>query len=274
MPVSTSSSFDNTGAQYNLSAIVTNNAFDQAKYEAYSPMFLPITYIVTYGTIFATYPAIVVHTFLWYREDIKRQLRRSLKDETDIHSHLMSKYSEVPRWWFLALGIISFVLGIVGIEICHTGLPFWAYLLSILFAVIFIIPFGIVQAITNQQFYVSVLSEIFIGYVLPGRPLATMVFKSMAGTTVTQAVSYSSDLKFGHYMKIPPRLMFTGQVSATIVALLSCILAQDWALSNIPGICTPDQKDLFTCPNLSIYTTASIIWGGIGPRRLFSHGAL
>ena len=274
MPISVGLSFDNTGNPYNLSAIVTDNAFDQAKYEQYSPMFLPITYAVTYGTIFATYPAVVVHTFLWYRHDIARQFRRSLKDETDIHSHLMAKYREVPRLWFIVLGVVSLVLGIIGIEVCHTELPVWAFFLSIIFAMIFVLPFGIVQAITNQQFYLSVLAEILIGYALPGRPLAAMVFKTMGGTTVVQAVAYSSDLKFGHYMKIPPRLMFSGQVIATIVALLSSIVSQQWALDNIPDICSPQQKHFFTCPNLNVFNTAAIIWGGIGPGRLFSVGAM
>src|SRR6266849_2049603 len=121
MPVSVGMAFDNTGLPYNLSAVVSNNEFDQTKYEQYSPMFLPITYGVTYGTIFAIYPAVVVHTFLWYRHDIIRQFRRSLNDETDIHSYLMRGYREVPRWWFIALGTISIVLGIVSIEVCKTG---------------------------------------------------------------------------------------------------------------------------------------------------------
>src|SRR5260221_11046721 len=95
MPTSVGIPFDNTGRQYNLSTIITNNPFDQAKYEQYSPMFLPITYAVTYGKIFATYPAILVHTYLWYHKDIFHQFRRgSLKDEKDIHSRLMSKYPE------------------------------------------------------------------------------------------------------------------------------------------------------------------------------------
>jgi len=274
MPVSVGMAFDNTGLPYNLSAVVSNNEFDQTKYEQYSPMFLPITYGVTYGTIFAIYPAVVVHTFLWYRHDIIRQFRRSLNDETDIHSYLMRGYREVPRWWFIALGTISIVLGIVSIEVCKTGLPVWAFFLAIIFAAFFVLPFGIIQAITNQQFFLSVLAEVLIGYALPGRPVAVMLFKTLASDTVGQAVAYCSDLKFGHYMKIPPRLIFTGQIAASAVSVISAIVAQQWALDNIPDICSPDQKSFFTCPNLKLFTTSSIIWGGIGPRRLFSHGAL
>ncbi|KAH9178904.1 OPT-domain-containing protein [Lactarius sanguifluus] len=250
MPISVPIPFDNTGAPYDLTAVVTNNTFDEAKYQQYSPMFLPITYAITYGTIFATYPAVIVHTFLWYRHDIVRQLRRSLKDETDIHAYLMRRYPEVSRWWFMSLGIICFVLGIIAIEVCHTGLPIWAYTLAIGFAVIFVLPFGIVQAITNQQINFSVMAELIMGYILPGHPIATMVFKTMAGDTAAQAITFSSDLKFGHYLKVPPRLVFSGQILASIVAVFSSIVAEKWALDNIHDVCSPDQSARFTCPNL------------------------
>lgn len=274
IPISVGLSYDNTGNPYNLSAVITNNTFDVTKYEQYSPLFLPITYAVTYGTVFATYPAIIVHTFLWYRHDIARQFRRSLHDETDIHSHLMRRYPETPFWWFLALGILSVVLGIIGIEVCKTELPVWGFFLGLVFAAIFVVPFGIIQAITNQQFYLSVLAELFIGYALPGRPVAAMIFKMVSSDTIGQATTFSSNLKFGHYMKIPPRLIFTSQVVGGFVTVISAILAQQWALDNIPDICSPGQKHFFTCPNLNIFFTSSIIWGGIGPGRLFSHGAL
>ena len=273
-PISIALPYDNTGAQYNLSAIVTNGQFDQAKYEQYSPLFLPITYAVSYGTIFASYSSILVHTFLWYRHDLVRQFRQGLQDGTDIHAHLMRKYAEVPHWWFIALGVFSFVLGVVGIEVCQVGLPIWVFAFSILLSILFIIPCGIMQAITNGQFNPYVLAELFMGYVLPGRPLATMVFKLTVWSTVTQAVSYSSDQKFGHYMKIPPRLMFIAQFISASVSIVSSIVARRWALDNIPDICSPGQKNFFTCPSLKIYNTSSILWGGIGPKRLFSSGAM
>ena len=274
MPVSVGIPFDNTGAWYNLSAVVNNNAFDQAKYEQYSPIFLPITYIVSYGTIFATYPAVLVHTLLWYRKDIARQFHRSLKDETDIHSRLMSRYPEVPHWRFLTLGIVSIVMGIIAIEVCDTRLPVWAFSLSLVFAVVFVLPFGILQAITNQAFNPTVLAAMFFGYVLPGRPLALMIFKIVAGYTCGQALLYSGDQKFGHYMKIPPRVLFAAQVIASIIAIISSLAAQQWAMDNIPDICSPHQKDSFTCPKINIFSTSSVISGGIGPNRIFSPGAL
>jgi OPT family oligopeptide transporter len=274
MPISAFSSYDNTGAPYNLSAIVTNGHFDQAKYEQYSPMYLPITYAVSYGAIFAIYPALIVHTFLWYRRDIARQFRRTLADEKDVHSYLMRKYPEAPQWWFLAIGVVCFVLGLIGIEVLHTGLPVWAYIFSITFAALLVLPLGLLQAITNQQVYVSILEELLIGYILPGRPLALMMFRTVGSFSVGKAITYSSDLKFGHYMKVPPRLMFFAQTIASMVAVVTTIFAQQWALDNIPDVCTPHQKARFICANLDVFSTSSIFWGGIGPRRFFSPGAM
>ena len=90
MPISVSMAFNNTGAPYNLSAVITNNTFDQAKYGQYSPMFLLITYTFTYDTIFVTYPTVVVHTYLWYCKDIACRFRCSLGDKADIHAQLMA----------------------------------------------------------------------------------------------------------------------------------------------------------------------------------------
>jgi hypothetical protein len=68
--------------------------------------------------------------------------------------------------------------------------------------------------------------------------------------------------------------MFTCQIVASIVAVFSSIATQSWALSHIPDICSPHQKARFTCPNLNVFNTSSILWGGIGPKRIFSQGTV
>lgn len=46
------------------------------------------------------------------------------------------------------------------------------------------------------------LTEFVYGYIQPGRPLALMIFKTYGYITMSQALSFVSDLKFGHYMKV------------------------------------------------------------------------
>lgn len=86
------------------------------------------------------------------------------------------------------------------------------------------IPIGIVQAVTSVQVGLNVVTELICGYALPGKPVAMMIFKTYGYITMTQALSFVSDLKFGHYMKIPPRTMFWAQVVAQIWYALAQLL--------------------------------------------------
>jgi OPT family oligopeptide transporter len=112
---------------------------------------------------------------------------------------------------------------------------------------------------TNQQVALNVITELIIGYVLPGRPIAMMLFKTWGYVTMTQALQFTSDFKLGHYMKIPHRPMFWCQIVGTIVAGTVQLAVQAWMFSNISDLCSPDQPDGFICPSATVFGTASII---------------
>ncbi|RXW18921.1 hypothetical protein EST38_g6931 [Candolleomyces aberdarensis] len=271
-PISSYLAWDNTGNMYNARAILTDGVFDQAKFDAYSPLYMSITLALAYGIAFAAFPAVFVHTFLWFRKDIVRRFRNTLKDERDVHSRLMQYYPEVPHWWYLCVGVVSLVFLIVSIEVFPSQLPIWGLFLALALASILALPLAMLQAITNQQVPTQVMHELVIGYILPGRPIANMIFKAVAFITGIQAVGFAGDLKLGHYMKIPPRVMFSLQIVATLISSLLCSFIQTWMIDNIPDICTPGQKQGFRCPGSVTWFTASVIWGGISPQRLFSIG--
>lgn len=203
-----------------------------------------------------------------------RQLRRRVNLEKDVHSRLMTAYPEVPHYWYGILFLFAFALGIVAIENWPTGLPFWAYLISFIFPALLIVPCGIVLAITNQQVPLHIMAELLIGYMLPGRPTAMMVFKTYGYLTTYQATSFVGDLKLGHYMKVPPRIMFLSQIIATVIACIVSVFVQEWMFANITDMCSPDQKDGFICLGANTFHTASLVWGSIGPARMFSKGSL
>jgi OPT family oligopeptide transporter len=129
-----------------------------------------------------------------------------------------------------------------------------------------------IQAITNQQVGLNVITELIIGFMLPGRPIAMMMFKTWGYITMAQALQFSSDMKLGHYMKIPPRAMFFAQVVATAIAGTAQLGVQAWMFTNIKGICADNQ--FFICPSTTVFGTASIIWGVIGPQRQFASGQI
>ncbi|KAG8844060.1 hypothetical protein FRB96_003293 [Tulasnella sp. 330] len=273
LPISSRGSYDNKGAEYNVTRILNHDStLNMQEYKQYSPLFLSTVFALSYGLSFASITATAVHAYLYFRKQIWTQARRSLSEQPDIHARLMSKYKEVPEWWYGLVFITQFTFAVIALEVWHTQFPIYAFVVALLVAFVYSIPIGMIQAITNQQIGLNVITELIIGYWLPGKPLTMMLFKTYGYITMAQALTFASDMKLGHYMKIPPRTMFWGQVWATVIAGTVQLAVQAWMFTNIPGMCTNGQPSGFICPNTQTFGTASIIWGVIGPKLQFSHG--
>jgi OPT oligopeptide transporter protein len=96
--------FDNTGSTYNLSKIVNaDGSFNLEAYQAYSPLFLPLSSAMTYGLSFASIAALLTHTLLYNSKQIWINAHHTLREQPDIHAHLMSVYKQVPNWWYFSI---------------------------------------------------------------------------------------------------------------------------------------------------------------------------
>ncbi|CUM55232.1 uncharacterized protein AC631_00988 [Debaryomyces fabryi] len=275
LPISSSGSYDRYGSTYNVSRIINKAtlSFDKKSYESYSPLFLSTTFAMSYGLSFAAMFATLMHTALFHGKDIIRQLKQ--KEKPDVHMRLMKQnYKDVPEWWFLVVFFIFFALSIVTIRCWNTEMPVFALIVALLIAILFLLPVGIIFALTNIGVGLNVVTEFIIGYMVPGKPLAMMFFKTYGYITNNQAVTFVQDMKLGHYMKIAPRLLFTAQFVASLWGSLVQVATLKWAYGNIKDLCQPDQANNYTCPNGKVFFNASIIWGVIGPQRQFSQGQI
>lgn len=275
MPVSSSQAYDNTGHIYDVSAIMDEtSSFNPEKYFSYSPLYLPTQFALAYGLAFATVSAIVVHVALYHGREIKAQFTLARNQEDDSHMRMMKKYRDADDWWYAVLFVVMVALSFVVVCAWPTGFPWWAFIVCLLIPIIFTVPIGIVQAITNIQLGLNLLTEYVVGYMLPGKPVAMMMFKNYGYLCMAQALFFAQDMKLGHYMKVPPRTMFFAQLTASVWSAVVQIAVMNWALVAMPDLCADDQPNQYTCANTKVFYTASIIWGAIGPRRMFSSGAL
>ncbi|KAL7088462.1 hypothetical protein ACP275_13G128600 [Erythranthe tilingii] len=277
-PIFSSHVFDASGAPYNISAILNEKAFDfnREAYDNYSKVNLSIIFVLVYGLSFATLAATVSHVALFHGRTICKQMKASFQDKFgDVHTRLMRKnYEPVPQWWFHS--ILIFVIA-VSLFACEgfgrqLQLPYWGVLLAMALAFIFTLPVGVITATTNQQAGLNVISEMIIGYMYPGKPLANIVFKTYGTISMSQAITFLSDFKLGHYMKIPPKSMFLVQLVGTVVSSLVYFGTAWWLLTSIEYICNPAKLPAgspWTCPGDDVFYNASIIWGVVGPLRMF-----
>ncbi|PIN02640.1 Sexual differentiation process protein ISP4 [Handroanthus impetiginosus] len=119
-------------------------------------------------------------------------------------------------------------------------LPWWGVLLACAVSFFYTLPIGIISATTNQQPSLNVITEYIIGYAYPGRPVANMCFK-LVGTVI----------------------------SVIVYAPTAC-----WLMGSIDNLCDTallPQDSPWTCPTDRVFYNASIIWGLVGPRRIFGN---
>lgn len=318
MPILSAAVFDNAGHPYNVSRILTPEfLFDQKAYEDYSPVYLPITYVLSYGVQFAALTSLVTHTICWYGKDIWQQTRKAFEERRDVsgfetyeplrgdnyrpsvrHSHeasrdsthdlnremplgmedvhcrLMRRYKDAPLTWYLFVLITMLAIATYTVEHYPIHLPWYGLLLALGITSVFFIPVGIIMAVTNQHSSLYLICQLLCGIVFPGRPVANMIFVTYSYISSAQGIKFSSDLKLGHYMKIPPRILFGVQMVATLVSSLTQIGVLNWMFDHIPKLCTPEAMNGFNCPIARVHFNGSILWGVVGPQRFFGPGGL
>jgi OPT oligopeptide transporter protein len=160
------------------------------------------TFGFSYALSFGSLTAVLVHTLLFHYRELFDKFWKASDVEDDVHARLYRKYPEVPDRWYIALFAIMMVLSIMVCEAWDTKLPWWGFLLTQLIPLIFTLPIGIVQAITNVEIGnvclqiwltvgLNVITEFVAGYMFPGRPLANMMIKTYGYMTMSQVLYFN-----------------------------------------------------------------------------------
>jgi OPT family oligopeptide transporter len=224
--------FTNTLRTFDPNEVMdSSGVFDLEAYKKYSPLFQGPRIALAYGLSFASISCLLVHSALYDGETIIKGFRARAWD--DIHLQKMRIYPEAPEWWYQVLLLSFFALAMVGVVIYPTFLPWWGFLLTMLFPIIFTIPIGIIQARTSQQLGLNVITEFLAGYLWPGRPIANTIVKIYGYMSMAKALLFVGDLKLGIYMKIPPRATFRFQIMGSFVSCLSALGKPPRATSDV-----------------------------------------
>ncbi|OGM47811.1 hypothetical protein ABOM_003346 [Aspergillus bombycis] len=281
LPINSWFSYDNNGQVYDTSKILgTNHRLNQTAYESYSQVFLPAAVGLRYAGMMCIIPAMLVFTALYHGSAVLVLMKKIFKGASqfsghrDVHTRLMSKYTEVGEWVYLLVAAGAAGLGFAAFYVWPTNVPGWVIPIAFVCSAIFIIPIGIVCSITGYLTDLEIIFNIIGGCVCDGDPIGTFIFKVMGKGIVSQGVYFISDMKLGHYAKVPPIQMMLAQLVATIFASIVSLGIIEFQITGIEGICDPTKQSRFICSNVSLQWTSAIVWGVIGPKRLFSPGSL
>ncbi|KAJ8772904.1 hypothetical protein K2173_028081 [Erythroxylum novogranatense] len=283
-PIFSSHLFNHKGEIYDVNSIVNDKfEIDMPSYLKQGHIHLSVFFALTYGIGFAAIVATLTHVALFNGKEIYQQYRASKGAKEDIHTRLMKNYEPIPGWWFYSILLVALVLSLV---LCifmrdEIQMPWWGLIFAAGLALLFTLPVSIITATTNVSPGLNIITEYIMGIIYPGRPIANVCFKTYGYISMAQAITFLSDFKLGHYMKIPPRSMFIVQCIGTVIASSVNTAVAWWLLTSIENICN-DQllppNSPWTCPGDNVFFDASVIWGLVGPKRIFgrlgSYGAL
>ena len=186
LPISSTGSFDRFQQTYNVSKIIDHKtlSFNEAEYKKYSPLFLSTTFAISYGLSFASILATITHTICFHGRDLIASLKA--KEKPDVHNRLMKAYKPVPEWWYIIVFLVFFGMSIATVRAWPTEMPVWGLVFALIIAIIFLLPVAIIYAKTNIAVGLNVVTEFIVGYVLPGRPIAMILFKTLDTSLITK----------------------------------------------------------------------------------------
>ncbi|KAJ3388287.1 hypothetical protein HDU84_009871 [Entophlyctis sp. JEL0112] len=260
--------FYNTLDNYNLNLTA---------YEDVQPVRITSFFLLSYAGSFLAISAALSHVIMWYGPTIRRQIMNAFKQENDEvdsqdkHVKMMEAYPEIPDWAYLVFLAICAAGAVIISECTPFAMPWWGVFFNLLLVVLFVLPFGIIQAISGFNLGLNVLTEFLIGLMIPGRTVAVMAFKSWGTNNIAQSLALSQDLKLGQYLHIAPVSMVFAQFWGTLINCLCATAASWWMMFSSGNLLDGPEWQYI---GYQVFYSAGGIWGAIGPQRFFGIGSL
>lgn len=124
----------------------------------------------------------------------------------------MASYPDIPDWGFLLFLVVTAIAQVFISVYTPFKMPVWGIFLAILLSFAFLLPIGVISALTGIDIGLNILTELVIGLIIPGQTIAVLCFRSLGTNMIIQAIALLADLKLGHYMKINPVHVCMAQV--------------------------------------------------------------
>ncbi|KAF9074600.1 OPT oligopeptide transporter protein-domain-containing protein [Rhodocollybia butyracea] len=263
--------FDINGNQYNQSAILTNNKFDQAKFEAIGPAYFAASNALYFITANLAMGATLLKPFV-------RALNPWNKTVTIVHDEhyiVMKRYEKVPRWWFVALLVAAYAMAQATDYTGDSHFTWWQLTVVLIISLVFTMAYCTTSAILGFAQFSTQLDGFYsmiASYMVPGDPIANMYAALYGSQPTVQGILLLGDLKLGQYIKIPPKINFLVQILGCVVgALLNYVMELSIVRNQRAALLTIAGTRLWSGQNAQSFNSNAIAWGALG-REMFSPG--
>lgn len=267
-PIMTSSIFNSNGTSYLASNVVNSDwELDLSKLEEYSPVMLPIAFLMNIAVGLATFSAVSVMFIFEYKESIFKVLKNEKKD---VHNLALRKYKRFHWSVYVTLMIIGLVLGIIfSVAWGQSLLTAGGFLVAMIIAGVLYYPVAAVESRSNFFINLTSFYDIVAAFWFDGKPLHLVYFYNTAFGTTQHAMHFSQSAKVGHYMKVPPKHTMIVLFAAGVWASITNTVITSLILTTLDDVCTPDAPNNMTCKKIQTTFNKHLVWGLFG-KHIFS----
>ncbi|KAI0341506.1 OPT oligopeptide transporter [Trametopsis cervina] len=269
--------FGSDGQKYNQTAILTpDNNLDPSKLAAAGLPRFTTTYAISQMCYNFSMGAAIVHVLLWHWSDLKAafggfKFLKNKQEIDDVHYKEMRKYAEVPQWWYLVLFIVSLAIGIgCSYAAPEPLMPWWSVLLFTAISAVIAVCLGFIAATTGFQISIKYAIQILAAFIHPGKPITVMYVNLYGNSTAFQTLALLQDLKLGQYVKLPPRVTFSAQLTGSIIgAIFNYTMMKTIVDNNREVLLDPVGTRVWSGWIIQGYNSASVAMGALG-KELFT----
>eukprot|EP01135_Chromosphaera_perkinsii_P011327 Nk52_evm7s2377 gene=Nk52_evmTU7s2377 len=253
------------GTDYPLDLLFNDNLdWQQDVYDTYGFAYLSGFNSMGYFFSFMALTAAISHTLVWHWDDVRSVFsnNHSQKSKHAVKLEQIGKGHTIPYWvgfLFMAVFAAAFIGTNQGYDI---SMPWWAVIVSVLLAAIFIIPIGAILSVTGNMLGLNIICEMIGGLMLHHNPNGAILVKVTGYMGMYHGLTLVQNMKVGQFMHVNYHVILAMQAWGTLVTSLADTTAYRNVMdANLTDGTHPDWDST----NLEIYTTASYLWGGIGP---------
>ncbi|ESK83368.1 oligopeptide transporter [Moniliophthora roreri MCA 2997] len=221
--------------------------------------------------------AAITHFIIWHGPTMWAILKdRTVWECTDPHYLKMKVYKEVNHWIYIGLFVVCACIGIGTSYAASSGLPWWALIVALIFAWVFVPVIGTLNATVGYAPSVEIMIQMIGGAVVPGKPVANMYFSAYGYNPVIQSYKLMQDLKIGQYTKLPPRATFAMQMIGTIIGtlsrgLLNYVIMATVISSHREILRAVQGSNVWSGQQVQSFNSAAVAWGALG-KPLYATG--
>lgn len=265
-PIMTNAIFDAQGNKYSASKVVDKSwRLVEEKYHSYSPVLLPIAFLLNVALSLGSFSAMMVSFILNFKKDVLLPFLRQANHK-DIHNQLMSGYKTFHWSVYLASIVAGLAMGFAYCEGWSHELQIRAsgYIVSLIICGCLFIPLALVESRSSYLLNLTPFFEIVAAFWKPGEPMNMLYFIIFGYSILQHAMHSTQCAKIGHYMKIPPRLSLAVVFASGIWSSLINSSIVGWILYHIDDICTPDAANHMNCRTTQTSFNTHLVWGLVG----------